>query len=157
MEPHEEALEKIKAENERTEIQNAIDRFREKYHERSFSERNTHLGKMINCPICNRRHRTAEVCLQRFAKNEEGVELVARGFKFPKSRVNRHWNRRSLQVVDLTRQLLAHYPKDKDGAYTPASIKNARSRALNMLRKKWHAESSRIQRQQKLSRRINRG
>jgi hypothetical protein len=151
MEPHEEALGKLQNEYERTEIQNAIDRFREKYHNKSFSGRHPELGRMINCPICDRRHRTSEICLQRFAKTEEGVELVARGHGHGKGRINRHWNKRSLELVDLTRKLIIFYPNGNE------DVKKARSAAMNALRKKWHARSQQIQHQQKLSRKINRG
>ena len=133
------------------EIAKAIASIREKYQEKSFNERNPQLGRMVNCPLCDRRHRTSEICLQRFAKTEEGVELVARGHDHGKGRINRHWNKRSLELVDLTRRLIIFYPNGEE------DVKKARSAAINILRKKWHMESKRIQRQQKLSRKINRG
>ena len=136
---------------EKTAIQKTVDSIREKQKEKSFSQRHPELGKMVNCPMCDRRHRTSEICLQRFAKTEEGVELVARGHGHGKGRINRHWNKRSLELVDLTRRLIIFYPNgDED-------VKKARSAAINILRKKWHARSHRIQMQQKLSRKINRG
>jgi hypothetical protein len=133
------------------EIAKAIADIREKQKDKSFSERHPELGKMINCPLCDRRHRTSEICLQRFAKTEEGIELVARGHGHHKGRINRHWNKRSLELVDLTRRLIIFYPNgDED-------VKKARSAAINILRRKWHARSQQIQQQQKLSRKINRG
>jgi len=132
-------------------IQQAVEKFREEFKQKSFSGRHSELGKMINCVICSRRHRSAEICLQRFAKNEQGVELIAKGYGHGKGRLHRHWNRRSLQVVDLTRRLIPSYPNGEE------DFKKARSRALNLLRKIWHATSQRVQAQQKLSRRINRG
>lgn len=155
MEPNEQQI--------KTEVSEAIARIREKEKEKSFSGRHPELGKMINCRICDRRHRSSITCVQVFAKNEKGVELIAEGPGHGKGRINRHWNKRSLQVVDLTRRLLPFYPVDQSG--TPEDIaeaqalavKKARSKAINQLRKVWHAESNRIQRRQKLSRAINRG
>jgi hypothetical protein len=133
----------------KSEIAKAIADIREKQKDKSFSERHPELGKMINCPMCDRRHRTSEICLQRFAKTEEDVELVARGHGHGKGRINRHWNKRSLELVDLTRRLIIFYPNE--------DIKKARSAAMNILRRKWHARSHKIQVQQKLSRKISRG
>lgn len=133
------------------EVEKAIAEFREKQLVKSFSQRHPELGKMIKCQICSRRHRTSEICLQIFAKDKNEVELVAQGYGHGKGRMTRHWNKRSLELVDLTRQLILTYPNDM------ADFKKARSRALNILRKRWHERSAKIQRQQKLSRRINRG
>lgn len=137
------------AENVPTELQKSITKVRESLASRSFSGRNPELGKMINCVFCDRRHRSIENCVQRFAKDKNGKELIAEGHGHGKGRLTPHWNRRSLELVILTRRLIPLYPED-----TP--IKKIRSRALNLLRKKWHAASQRIQAQQKLSRRINR-
>lgn len=128
-------------------VKEAIAKYREDFKEKSFSGRHPELGKMVNCQFCDRRHRTAEICLQRFAKDENGVERLAKGYSHGRGRLRKRWNKRELELVDLTRQLLPYYP----------SIQAARSKALNTLRKKWHAESQRIQQQQKLSRKINRG
>jgi hypothetical protein len=135
----------------KSEIQKVIAEIREKQKEKSFSERHPELGKMVNCLICDRRHRTSEICLQRFAKTEEGVERVTRGHGHGKGRINRHWNKRSLELVDLTRRLIIFYPNGNE------DVKKARSTAMNILRRKWHARSQQIQHQQKLSRKINRG
>lgn len=133
------------------EIKDAIARIREKEKEKSFSGRHPELGKMINCQFCDRRHRSSILCFQVFAKDKNDIELIARGHGHGHGRLTRHWNKRSLELVDLTRQLIPFYPNGE------ADFQKARSRALNMLRKKWHARSTRIQTQQKLSRRINRG
>ncbi len=133
------------------EVEKAIVDFRENQKEKSFSSRHPELGKMVKCQVCSRRHRTFEICLQTFAKDKNEIELVAKGYGHGKGRRTRHWNKRSLELVDLTRRLILFYSNGQD------DFKKARSRALNLLRKKWHARSVRIQRQQKLSRRINRG
>jgi hypothetical protein len=132
-----------------------IGEFREHQKEKSFSGRHPELGKMVNCPVCSRRHRTAEICIQVFAKNEDEVELIAKGRGHGKGRINRHWNKRSLELVDLTRRLIPFYPVKFDESGV-RDIKKPRSRALNLLRAKWHEESSQVQAQQKLSRQINR-
>ena len=166
-----------------SEVEKEIAQFREKFKEKSYSGRHPELGKMVNCPFCDRRHRNSIACFQIFAKEsisigrndlcpcgskkkfkkccvsiDNGVELVATGRGHGKGRLTPHWNRRSLELVDLTRQLIPTYPEilNKEGKLEP-DVKKARSRALNILRKKWHQQSSKIQRQKKLSRRINRG
>jgi hypothetical protein len=165
------------------EVEKAILEFREQQKEKSYSERHSELGRMLNCPFCDRRHRNSIACFQIFAKEsigigrndlcpcgskkkfkkccvsiDNGVELVATGRGHGKGRLTPHWNRRSLELVDLTRQLIPTYAEilNKEGKLEP-DVKKARSRALNMLRKKWHEQGSEIQRQQKLSRKINRG
>lgn len=156
MESHEQELGKIQAANERTEIQNAIDRFRAQFREKSFSERHPELGKMVKCQICNKRHRSVIACIQVFAKDKNEEELIAKGHGHGKGRIHRHWNKRSLELVDLTRRLILFYPIKFDESGV-RDIKKPRSRALNLLRAKWHEQSSRVQSKQKLSRKINRG
>jgi hypothetical protein len=146
MEPREE----ITVQPVSNEVKQAIAKYREDFKEKSFSGRNPELGKMIKCQICNRRHRTAEICLQRFAKNKEDVELVARGHGHDRGRLRHHWSKKRLQVVDLTRRLIPFYPNAEE------DFLKAKSRALNLLRKKWHEVSAVIQHKQKLSRAINR-
>lgn len=52
----------------------AVDTFEKEFKRRSFSGRNAQLGKMINCPLCTRRHRQSECHLkaQKFA-NKPGT------------------------------------------------------------------------------------
>jgi hypothetical protein len=130
-------------------VERLISEFREHQKEKSFSGRHPELGKMVKCQICSRRHRSSLICLQTFVKDENEVELVAKGHGHDKGRMIRHWNKRSLELVDLTRRLIP--------LYAEGEFKKARSKALNILRKKWHARSNSIQAQQKLSRKINRG
>jgi hypothetical protein len=47
------------------ELQEAIDKYKEDFKDRSFSERNPELGKMIKCQVCLRRHRSSIVCKER--------------------------------------------------------------------------------------------
>lgn len=136
----------------------AIARFRERQKEKSFSERHPELGKMIKCQICKCRHRTAEICLQQFAKDENEVERIAPGPGKGHGRILPHWSKKRLQVVDLTRQILPTLPMlQKEDGTKELNVKKARSMALNILRKEWHTKSNRVQRIQKRSRKINRG
>ena len=47
----------------------AVQNFEKEFKRRSFSGRNAHLGKMIKCPLCARRHREGECHMkqQKFA------------------------------------------------------------------------------------------
>src|SRR5690242_6541951 len=55
----------------------AVAAFEEGRRVKSFSERNPELGKMINCAVCSRRHRSSKVCAPVYTttmKDENGVE-----------------------------------------------------------------------------------
>lgn len=131
-------------------LKESIAKFREDQKLKSFSGRHPELGKMIKCQICRTRHRSSQVCVQVFTKDKDKVERVAQGPGHTRARINNHWSKKRLQLIDLTRQIIKTLPNGE------ADFKKARSMALNILRKEWHEESNKKQRQQKLSRRINR-
>lgn len=133
------------------ELQKQIDAFREDVKQRSFSGRHPELGKMVKCQICKTRHRSSQICIQTFAKDKNKVERVAQGPGHTRARINNHWSKKRLQIIDLTRQIILFMPNGEE------DFKKAKSMALNTLRPMWHEESNKKQRQQKLSRRINRG
>jgi hypothetical protein len=141
------------------ELKQAIAEFRETFKERTFSQRHPELGKMINCYVCGLRHRSAQVCEQRFAKVRVGDTDQTRqtGPVNPKrrygmgsnKRINPHWNRKRLMVVDLTRQLLPYYSGDN-------AVQKAKSRAINILTPIWNESDRKYRNMQKESREINR-
>lgn len=132
-------------------LKEAIAKFREDQKLKSFSSRHPELGKMIKCQICRTRHRSSQICIQTFAKDENYIQLVAKGPGHTRARINNHWSKKRLQLIELTRHLIQFMANGEE------DYKKARSKALNILRSKWHQDSNKIQRQQKLSRRINRG
>ncbi len=92
-----------------TEVQDAIAKFFAEFKERSYSGRHPELGKMVNCAICGTRHRASQVCEQKFKEGTGPVEPKHRHGLWLKKLMNPHFSRYSLQVVDLTRQLLPYY------------------------------------------------
>lgn len=135
------------AESVHTELQDAISNFRKTFSERSFSQRHPELGKMINCHVCGTRHRSAQVCEQKFVVGP--VNPKRRYGRGSNKRINPHWSRKDLMVVDLTRQLLPYYSGDN-------VVQKARSRALNILNPIWSESDRRYRNMQKASREINR-
>jgi len=51
----------------------ATDQFFEDRSNLTFSGRNPELGKMINCGVCNRRHRFAHTCVQNYVVEAKRV------------------------------------------------------------------------------------
>ena len=92
------------------EVEKAILEFREQQKEKSYSERHSELGRMLNCPFCDRRHRSIEACVQRFAKDKNGVERIAKGRGHGKGRLTRHWNKRSLELVESDSSVNSYIP-----------------------------------------------
>lgn len=116
---------------------------------RSFSERHPELGKMINCPFCDRRHRSAIKCTQRFKilwideDVETGkfeyqyatvplpgqtptIKAILGAAAFAKKRKHPHPSRRNHQLIRLVRRLI---PDE----YTQEDLKDARELAQEML------------------------
>jgi hypothetical protein len=64
---------------ERQALNAAVARTRQALRNRSFSARNSHLGRMINCPICLRRHRENWVVTGiQYQADEEGLLGVSK-------------------------------------------------------------------------------
>src|SRR5690349_5834443 len=53
------------------ELQKALYLYNKKFRERTFSGRNPQLGKMINCAICDRRHREYPACKLIYATHDK--------------------------------------------------------------------------------------
>lgn len=68
-------------------LQEAIEKFEKAFHRRSFSGRHPELGRMFKCAVCGHRHRAAQVCVQVFAKDEDGADRIAPVQRF-RPRVN---------------------------------------------------------------------
>lgn len=67
-------------------LQIAVEKFHKAFRQRSFSERNPELGKMIKCALCGRRHRETQCHMkeQIFTKNKKGVACDARVVENPR-------------------------------------------------------------------------
>jgi hypothetical protein len=129
------------------ETKQAIAKFQETFKERTFSQRHPELGKMINCHVCGMRHRSAQVCEQKFAVGP--VNPKRRYGMGSNKRINPHWNRKRLMIVDLTRQLLPYYSGDN-------AVQKAKSRAINLLTPIWREYDRKYRNMQKASREKNR-
>lgn len=132
----------------------AIAEFEAAQEEKTFSQRHPELGKMFNCRVCGTRHRPPH-CEQRFAKvrighkelqklakkhhllipdqirQTEPMEPKRRYGMGSNKRINPHWANKRLQLVQLTRDLISYFDGED-------AVKKARSRAMNLLRKKWN-------------------
>ena len=131
---------------------------------RSFSGRHPELGKMVNCPVCDRRHRGA-ICGPVYAVGRyatEKVPLIASQDTYKgiygahtvaKKRLRPHAYRRGLQLVQRTQQIFSLFePYISDPQECMREARKAAYRQLTEERKK---EAKRKCDQQKLSRRIN--
>lgn len=131
--------------------------------DKSFSERHPELGKMINCPVCGERHRSAHVCVPTYAKGKNGEDRLCSqhtnkgiyGAAAYRGRILKHRNAWGLKVLEratmLFRKDYAPFYKDED-----AAGKMALSRALNELREERNARRRKQRSIVKESRRRNR-
>lgn len=176
---------------------------------RSFSGRNPHLGKMIKCQFCNRRHRESNViisqsvtvadsvvvrkqtvtilpgCGQVFTYVKNGYEYFRDGkdgekvpdyrtaidpdFKptprqevgsavFKGRRINRHFNKKQLQLVERTRKVFSDMGfKETKGEQAEKNMDIARKEARHLLHREGRNHAKKKRDQQKRSRKINRG
>lgn len=86
---------------------------------RSFSERNPALGKMVNCDICDRRHRDSIICVPKYATGRyaphtvmiapDTVGGIVGRAQFKGRRRKQHHKARALQLVQLTQKLYPQY------------------------------------------------
>ena len=138
---------------------------------RSFSERHQELGKMLNCYVCDRRHREP-ACTPKYYEIEyimmddsvKTFEMVAdqetrKGVLgaavFAKKRFLPHHSKKNLQLVQLTQQLYpqhaVYFPQPED------AMKEARKEARRLLKKKRSARHKLKAAQQEIARSINFG
>lgn len=139
---------------------------------RSYSERHPELEKMINCSVCDRRHRSSIVCVPKYYEIEyemtdgttKKVEMIAdqttrKGINgaavFAKKRFLPHHNKWDLQLVQLTQQLFPQHSPYFSNAED--AMKEARKDAQRILKKKRNAQRKFKTAQQKIARMINFG
>lgn len=97
-------------------VTDAAAKFREEHVAKSYSQRHLELGKMLNCKVCSRRHRSSIVCEQRIlvpaAQTRKGIYGAQ---SFAKKRLCPHHSHKLLQLVQLTQALFPkYYPRIED-------------------------------------------
>jgi hypothetical protein len=150
-------------------VQQAIEKFREDFKHRSFSQRNPDLGKMVNCQVCNLRHRSSQICHQRHVVElvppdglTELTKFQVLGRKqFSGKRINPHYSKKRIQLVQRTIELYPLHDGIWPGGHglTPEvmAMHMARREALEGLQRERNERRSQKTSAQHRSRRINRG
>lgn len=141
-------------------LDEAVAEFEADFKERSFSGRHKDLGKMKNCAVCGRRHREAEVCVQRFAKVQVGGDPdnlrqtgpVRPKLRFgigPGRRQKPHFSKHRLLLVQRVKEFIATHPGTED---FPNEVRDV---MLQQLKRVWKRASKIYRDAQKESRTIN--
>jgi hypothetical protein len=142
-------------------LDEVVAQFRASFHERSFSERHKELGKMVKCQVCRTRHRASRVCEQRFAGVRVGVDPGDLRQTEPvnpkprlgigsRNRVNPHFSKRRLLLVQRVQEFIANMPGSENFAT------EVRDLMQSSLKKSWRQSRRAYQKVQKRSRAINR-
>lgn len=141
-------------------LDQAVKEFEADFRERSFSGRHKDLGKMKNCQVCARRHREAEVCVQRFAKVRVGGDpdnLRQTGPMRPKLRFGigpgrrqkPHFSKHRLLLVQRVKEFIATHAGAED---FPNEVRDV---MLQYLKRDWKLAAKIYRNAQKESRAIN--
>lgn len=139
----------------------AVESFKQSFRDRSFSGRNPDLGKMIKCRVCTRRHRSSQVCEYQFAKvrvshskenyrQTEPMNPKPRYSIGPKNRMNPHFSKRRLILVQRVKEFIEAMPGSEDFAT------EVRDLTFQNLKRNWKLKSKKYRDTQKQSRTINR-
>lgn len=162
-------MELIPKDSVKTQLNEVVDSFLDDFSSRSFSGRHPELGKMVNCAVCFRRHRSNIVCKQTFIielKPPEGLTNLTRFQQvgrqpFKGKRINPHYSKKRLQLVQRTIEL---YPLH-EGLYASTETERvevvtmhmARREAREDLEKERNDRRAKLQIVQHRSRRVNKG
>jgi len=108
-------------------LKRVVDAYHAEREVKSFSQRHPELGRMVNCQVCNLRHRASRVCVPVYSTelgnlNEQGVRVLSTkkqkfGAAAFKGRIIKHRNAWGLQVLE--RATLIFRVRD-DRRFTPA-------------------------------------
>lgn len=133
--------------NDIEKLAQSVKRFKESYHNRSFSQRHPELKK-IKCPHCSYKH-PSPVCIPHYIKLHPGLSRasVNKG-----RRINPHPNRRGLQLINRTILIYPIYSELEPRN----AMKCARAQAGRELRLERKADAKIYKDQQNKSRKINR-
>jgi ribosomal protein L32 len=150
-------------------VTEAVKRFRKEFRNRSFSQRNLALGKMVNCAVCGTRHRSSRICQQQFVVEltpPEGLTHLTKfqilGRKaFAGKRVKPHYSKKQLQLVQRTWELMPLEEGLWSGTETKSAemvaMQVARRNARAQLKRERNEKRSKLQAAQRRSRRVNLG
>ena len=131
-----------------------LDKFKQEFKNRSFSGRNVELGKMINCQVCQTRHRSSKTCQTVYVSEVPHTKNGLYGAKsFKGRRLMPHHNQKNLQLLERTRLLFANYSHLEP----QKAMEAARTQARRELRSERAAIAKAKRNQQHVSRMINRG
>jgi hypothetical protein len=147
------------------ELAAALAKFQEKFAERSYSQRHSDLGKMINCRLCGKRHREADPILKdstahgaQPAAIHDNPSATTYAKMTKRHRIFEHHSARLLQLVERTRKI---FHEDIEPYFAEEGqdrlVKRARRRAVIQLKRERAVRDRACQHQQDVSRRINLG
>jgi len=149
-------------------LKRVIDAYHAERRVKSFSQRHPELGRMVNCQVCNLRHRASRVCVPVYSTelgnlNEQGVRVLSTkkqkfGAAAFKGRIIKHRNAWGLQVLERATSIFREWRADpyKFTATDDELGKHALSRALNEKRAERAADRKVRMTRAKESRRRNR-
>src|ERR1700677_1611961 len=133
-------------------LNEAVQKAQEALRNRTYGDRHPELGRMIKCGPCGRRHRETlvvggqvYVCIQQFAKDENGIEYKNLGGPKGKGRRLIHPSKLNLQLVQRTQEL---YPYNQPYNNDPVSnMQESRLQAQRELKQE-RAQRAKVKRDQ---------
>lgn len=157
------------------ELANVIEETINSVRARSYSQRHPELGKMINCPVCNRRH-NGKQCEAKYAPLHEEEDLetgeVTKVYRmaaqntrkgvlgaavFAKKRFHPHLNRRKTLFIERVRKLFGEGTFNEESPEFKRALNIARRTAKEQLGRERRSRANARRHMQNVSRRINRG
>lgn len=149
-------------------LKRVVDAYNAEREVKSFSDRHPELGRMVNCAVCNLRHRASRVCVPVYSTelghlNEQGVRVPstkrqALGAASFKGRILKHRNAWGLQVLELATILFRFRRASPYMTEISDEVmgKECLSRSLNLKRARRAASRKAKLKISKRSRRVNR-
>ena len=147
----------------------AADAFFSERESKSYSARHPELGRMINCWVCDKRHRSSRVCVPAYGRvageinDKDEVVIVTKRQRdgaaaYKGKRILRHRNKWGLQVIERTTLIYREHRADpyKFTVSDDDLGKQSLSRALNEKRAERAADRKARLERTKQSRKINR-
>jgi hypothetical protein len=140
---------------------------------RSFSERNPELGKMVNCSVCDSRHRSSQVCVRKHKYLHTEAEVDNDGKTIgtpsdvfavidrparPKGRRRPRPNHSHFSIIEIAKDIYGRGTSyDGNTPEDVAKLQEVRVEAVREWKRRRRAAAKRKRRQQDVSRRINQG
>jgi hypothetical protein len=152
---------------ENLKLNQAVAKFVNDFKQRSFSGRHLNLGKMVNCPVCDRRHRSSIICVPKYAVGKYDPEkkpLIASqtthkgvygAAAFAKKRLHPHPSKRGLLLIERTQKLF--HENEPFFKVPQENMEFSRIHATRELRAERSERSRATRRQRSIAYRINLG